>query len=84
MEEIELMNHRAIIEIPENSVKLKLVIDVYDDDDGEIKTVSAEYGLSQIREMFRKADNGYIDDDDKFYITEKGREYLKAIERGEL
>ena len=30
--------------------------------------------------MFRKADEGYIDDDDTFVITDKGRAFLEELE----
>ena len=33
--------------------------------------------LSDIREAFRKADDGYIDDDDRYMITEKGLKWLE-------
>jgi len=78
-EYIELTNHRAMIEIPENSVEVKMKIKVYVD--GEIKTVSATLDQEMIREVFRKADDGYVDENDRFMITEQGLKYMEELER---
>ena len=75
MEEIELLNHRAMIEIPENTVALVLNAKVVHN--GELIDVKREFSLAEIREMFRKADDGYIDDDDRFMITDKGLAWLE-------
>ena len=48
--------------------------------DGEIKEVSRTYDMKEVREMIRKADEGYIDDDDRFVITEKGLAWLEEQE----
>ena len=77
-EYIELTNHRAMIEIRENSVEVQ-IIKVYVD--GEIKKVSATLDQKMIRESFRKADDGYFDEDDRFVITENGLRYLEELER---
>ena len=77
--EIDLEVHRAIIELPENTVALTIAAKVYMD--GEIKEVLKDYSISDIREMFRKADDGYIDENDRFMITEKGLAWLEEQER---
>lgn len=78
MEEIILDNHRAIIELPEEAVEINLEAKVYHD--GELITVFRKINQKEIREMFRKADDGYIDDDDTFVMTDKGRAYLEELE----
>jgi len=78
-EYIELINHRAMIEIPENSVEVRMIVKVYVD--GEIETVSSTLNQEMIREAFRKADDGYIDEDDRFVLTENGLRYLEELER---
>ena len=75
MEEIALLNHRAMIEIPENTVALVLNAKVFHN--GELIDVERVFSLAEIREMFRKADDGYIDDDDRFMITDKGLAWLE-------
>ena len=75
---IELTEHRAIICLPENAVEMTVVAKVYENE--KLQTVKMTYGLSQIREMFEKADNGYIDDDDRFVLTDKGRKFLEELE----
>lgn len=78
MEYIELKEHRAMMCLPENAVEVTMTAKVYAD--GELQTVSMTYDMKQIREMFRKADDGYIDDDDTFVITDKGYAYLDEME----
>lgn len=76
-DEVELDNHRAMIEIPENTVELEIIAKVYYD--GKIIEVAKFLGMVEVREACRKADEGYIDDDDKFYIAEKGEQFLKEL-----
>ena len=79
MEEyIELTVDRAIIDIPENAVEVTVTAKVYMD--GKIEEVSRTYDMKEVREMVRKADEGYIDDDDRFCITEKGLAWLEEQE----
>lgn len=77
-EYIELQEHRAMIYLPEKAVEITVNAKVYID--GKIQKVSLTYDMEQIREMFRKADEGYIDDDDRFVITDKGRALLEEME----
>lgn len=77
-EEVELVTHRAIIELPENAVELDLQIKVFEN--GQLIAVGKTYSLGDIREMFRKADDGYIDDDDRFVITDEGLAWLEGQE----
>lgn len=72
---IEFGTHRAIMDLPENSVSINVIAKIYEKD--ELLEVSQKYDLEQIREMFRKADDGYIDDDDRFVITDKGLAWLE-------
>lgn len=76
---IEVPTHRAMIEFPESAVEIEVNAKIYSE--GELIDVSKKYGLNEIREMFRKADDGYIDDDDRFVLTDKGRAYLEEIEK---
>lgn len=76
---IELKVHRAIIDIPENAVEVTINAKVFVC--GKLMEVSNAYDMAAIREMFRKADDGYIDDDDVFTITDKGRKYLEELEK---
>lgn len=73
---IELMEHRAMIYLPENSVEVTVIAKVFEN--GELQTVSMTYDMQKIREMFRKADDGYIDDDDVFVLTEKGKAFFEG------
>ena len=77
--EVELTEHRAIICLPEDSVAVTLHAKVFYE--GELIEVSKDYNMREIREMFRKADEGYIDDEDTFVLTEKGTAWLDEQER---
>lgn len=74
-ETVELDEHRAMIYLPENAVEIKVKAKVYHE--GELIDASKKMTLEDIREAFRKADDGYIDDDDVFYITDKGKALLE-------
>ena len=74
-ETVELDEHRAMIYLPENAVEVKVSAKVYHE--GELIDASKKMTLEDIREAFRKADDGYIDDDDVFYITDKGKALLE-------
>ena len=78
-EYVDLQEHRAMLYLPENAVEITVHAKVYHD--GELIEVSNVYGISEIREAFRKADDGYIDEDDKFFITDKGIQYLEEIKK---
>lgn len=71
---VELQEHRAMVHLPENAVEVTIQAKVFHNDG--ILSVKKEMKMEDIREAFRKADDGYIDDDDTFVITEKGREFL--------
>lgn len=71
---VELQEHRAMVHLPENAVEVTIQAKVFHNDG--ILSVKKEMKMEDIREAFRKADDGYIDDDDMFVITEKGREFL--------
>lgn len=74
-EMVELDEHRAMIYLPENAVEIEVKAKVYHE--GEIIDASKKMTLEDIRDAFRKADDGYIDDDDVFYITDKGKALLE-------
>ena len=79
---IELLQHRAIIEIPEDTVELTLKCKIFHD--GELFAVERIMPMSEVRLACQKADDGYIDDEDTFTLTEKGRKYLEILEENNL
>ena len=81
-QEIELANERAILEIPENCVSLTLNCTVFLDGKLQtLKTVTRTLNMKELQEAVRKAINGYIDDDDMFYLTENGKAYLEEMNK---
>ena len=73
---LEVEEHRAMIYVPEDAVELTINAKIYRK--GEICDVMKTMNMAEIREAFKKADEGYIDEDDIFCLTEKGREYLDS------
>lgn len=75
--EIELESGWAVISLPVESVEVNVEAKIFHD--GEIVTVKNTMNLSDIRTAFKKADDGYIDEDDMFVLTESGKEHLDSI-----
>lgn len=80
--EIELKQQRAMIYLPEEAVSVKLVATVYVN--GELKNAQRELGLKEIRQAFEDADKNYIEDDDMFALTNKGKQIADRLEMEEL
>lgn len=74
--EISLLEHRAILfGFPEHAVEIEIRAKVFEN--GELLNVTRKMDMDEIREAFRKADDGYMDDDDTFVITDKGIAFLE-------
>lgn len=67
---IELCEVRSMIHIPQNAVEIKMNCEVYQD--GELKSVIKTLNLQEIQKAIADAERNYIEDDDVFYLTEKG------------
>ena len=74
-ETIEMMEHWAVIGLPPNAVEVDIRVTVFEN--GELLDVSKKLNIDDIRTAFKKAEEGYIDDDDVFVMTDKGREWLE-------
>ncbi len=75
---VSMTEHRAILfGFPEHAVEIEIRAKVFEN--GELLNVTKKMNMDEIREAFRKADDGYIDDDDRFVITDKGRAYLEEL-----
>ena len=77
--EIELSEKRAMVYLPENAVDITITCKVYEN--GELIEVNKQLKLSDIRAAFEDAEYNYIEDDDKFVITEKGKEWLEQFHK---
>jgi len=69
--EIELSSQRAMLYLPEDAVKIKITAYVFMDD--ELKKVQRVLNMHDIQKAFKDADDNYIEDDDTFVLTEKGK-----------
>lgn len=66
-----LDEHWAVIGIPEDAVSLDMQIGLVRD--GRLIYVEGKLDTKGVRMAFKRADDGYIDEDDKFYLTETGK-----------
>ena len=76
---VDLETRRAIIELPTNAVEVEITAKIYKD--GRITEVKQRMDMDDIHMVCKMADEGYIDDDDKFSLTELGLQTLNDIRR---
>lgn len=76
-ETIELEEKWAVISIPKDTVEIELNIKVFYN--GELVKVGTVMGLDDVRTALRKAEEGYIDEDDRFVSTDNGKAYLDSL-----
>jgi hypothetical protein len=76
-EVVELSEARAIIYLPENTVEANLSLKVYIN--GDIVEVHKTLGISDLRRAFEDAEDNYIEDNDKFALTEEGMKYAEEL-----
>ena len=79
-DEIELQEHRAMIYLPENSVAVRIIATIYENN--EVHEVRKDLNLEDLRDAFRRADDGYIDEDDVFVLTDAGKAYMEEMSKG--
>lgn len=72
----------AMIHFPENVVTAQLSFLVYNDETGEVETIERKYGMQKIYQMLKYAENGYIDDDDTFVLSDKAKALMADIQGG--
>ena len=75
--EIELEQAWAVIGLPTSAVYVSMDVTICLD--GEIKKVCTSFDPQEIRTAFRKAEEGYIDEDERFVFTEEGKAYLESL-----
>lgn len=78
--EIELMGVRSMIYIPEHTLELTIDAKVWKD--GKVIHVSKMLGMDEVQKAVQDAERNYIEDDDRFVLTEKGKQYLDDLENG--
>lgn len=78
--EIELNEAWAVIGLPENTVDAEVHCNVYMD--GKIVHVRKPLDMKDVKLAFKKAEDGYIDDDDVFVLTEKGKAFVEEMMPG--
>ena len=76
-EVMELTEKRAMIYLPENSVDVTINCKIYEN--GKLVDVSKQLKFSEIQSAFMDAEYNYMEDTDKFVITEKGKEWLEQL-----
>jgi len=69
----------AMICLPNDAVFVCFACKCTNHRDGGLVNVDRTLTLTEIRQAFRYADIGYMEDDDRFVLTEKGRAALEKI-----
>ena len=78
---MELSEARAMVYIPENAVEVEINATIYEN--GKLIKVGKIMTMKEVQEAFRDAEENYIDDNDKFVVTEKGLEWLEGLNKNE-
>lgn len=80
---IELAQKRAMIYLPEDAVEIEIIATLYKN--GTITKVTSMISNAKIQKAFQDANDNYIEDDDSFYITERGEDfYRELMEKGAI
>lgn len=74
---VELTSVRAMIYVPENAVEALMTFTVYEN--GKLNKVEQKMDMHELQEAICKADEGYIDEDDRFVLTDEGRAWLEEM-----
>lgn len=67
----------AVILLPVNTIGVELSVKVFED--GNVFDVCKSMDLQDVRTAFRMAEEGYIDENDTFVLTEKGKAYAEQL-----
>ena len=78
-EQIELGEVNAIVQIPVNTIEFKVICKIYQE--GQIVEVTKSLNMSETREALSNAEKYYCDPDERYALTDKGREMLKDLEK---
>lgn len=73
--EIEVMENKALVRIPENTIELELVATLWHD--GGAVRVKKTLNTKQVRQAFEDGQD-YIDDFDTFRVTDLGLKEMEA------
>ena len=66
-----------VLRIPKNTVELRMLLQVYVDH--TLIPVTKDMDMFEIREAFKKAEDGYIDEDDEFVLSDEAKAYLNSL-----
>ena len=66
-----------VLRIPKNTVELRMLLQVYVDH--TLVPVTKDMDMFEIREAFKKAEDGYIDEDDEFVLSDEAKAYLNSL-----
>ena len=72
---IELEEEWIVIRLPKNTITADVTAKVWDGE--KVVNVIKKLEMEDVKDAFRKAADGYIDEDDEFVITD---EFKKAVD----
>ena len=70
-----------MIYIPEHSVEITISAKVFEN--GKLINVEKVLTMGEVGDAIEDARLNYIEDDDKFVLTEKGRQWLEELKENE-
>ena len=76
-EYIEVNESRAMVYLPDDAYEIYIEASFVID--GKIRNAYKTLSRSEIEKAFRDAEENYIEDDDRFVLTEKGKELLGLL-----
>lgn len=75
-ETMEVHEDRAMIYLPSDAVQVEIIAKICTEDNRLIN-VSKILNVREIMDAFMDARDNYIEDDDEFVLTAKGKQYVK-------
>ena len=77
---IELVEAPIVIYLPENTIDVEFVVKILVD--GKLETVTKKMNAKELVNAFNDAEQNYASDNDVYYITEKGKDWLESLNNG--
>ena len=78
---IEVEQARAMVYLPVDAYEVRIEVSIVQD--GKLQNAFITLGRSELERAFKDAEENYIDDEDRFVLTKKGREYVERLMKDE-
>ena len=78
---IEVEEARAMVYLPVDAYEVRIEVSIVQD--GKLQNALKILKRSDLERAFKDAEENYIDDEDRFVLTEKGRKYVEGLMKDE-